>query len=49
MKLYHAKPSSFARRARVLLRERGLLSHLDEIGVALGYPDFRLSSIDWHS
>ena len=31
MKLYYAKPSPFARRVRVLLRERGLLSRIDEI------------------
>ena len=34
MKLYHAKPSPFARRVRVLLRERGLLSRIHEIAVA---------------
>jgi glutathione S-transferase len=34
MKLYHAKPSPFARRVRVLLRERGLLSRIDEIAAA---------------
>jgi glutathione S-transferase len=34
MKLYHAKPSPFARRVRVLLRERGLLSHVDEIAIS---------------
>jgi glutathione S-transferase len=34
MKLYHAKPSPFARRVRVLLRERGLLSRIDEIATA---------------
>ena len=31
MKLYYAKPSPFARRVRVLLRERELLSCIDEI------------------
>ena len=31
MKLYYAMPSPFARRVRVLLRERGLLSQVDEI------------------
>lgn len=37
MKLYHAKPSPLARRVRVLLRERGLLSRIDEIATtALG-------------
>jgi glutathione S-transferase len=34
MKLYYAKPSPFARRVRVLLRERGLLSQIDEIAIA---------------
>ena len=34
MKLYHAKPSPFARRVRVLLHERGLLSRIDEIATA---------------
>jgi len=34
MKLYYAKPSPFARRVRVLLRERGLLSQIDEIDAA---------------
>jgi len=34
MKLYYAKPSPYARRVRVLLRERGLLSRLDEIATA---------------
>jgi glutathione S-transferase len=34
MKLYYAKPSPFARRVRVLLRERGLLSQIDEIATA---------------
>jgi glutathione S-transferase len=34
MKLYYAKPSPFARRVRVLLRERGLLSQIDEIDTA---------------
>ena len=34
MKLYHAKPSPFARRVRVLLRERGLMSRIDEIATA---------------
>ena len=29
IKLYYAKPSPFARRVRVLLRERGLLSRID--------------------
>src|SRR5258706_529224 len=31
MKLYYAKPPPYARRVRVLLRERGLLSRIDEI------------------
>jgi glutathione S-transferase len=34
MKLYYAKPSPYARRVRVLLRERGLLSRIDEIATA---------------
>ena len=34
MKLYYAKPSPFARRVRVLVRERGLLSSIDEIATA---------------
>jgi hypothetical protein len=34
MKLDHAKSSSFARRVQVLLRACGLMSGLDEIGVA---------------
>ena len=34
MKLYYAKPSPFARRVRVLLRERGLLSQIDEFATA---------------
>ncbi len=34
MKLYYAKPSPYARRVRVLLRERGLLSRHDEIATA---------------
>jgi glutathione S-transferase len=34
MKLYYAKPSPYARRVRVPLRERGLLSRLDEIATA---------------
>jgi len=34
MKLYYAKPSPFARRVRVLLRERGLVSQIDEIATA---------------
>jgi glutathione S-transferase len=34
MKLYYAKQSPFARRVRMLLRERGLLSRLDEIATA---------------
>ena len=34
MKLYYAQPSPFARRIRVLLRERGLLSQIDEIATA---------------
>jgi glutathione S-transferase len=34
MKLYYSKPSPFARRVRVLLRERGLLSQIDEIATA---------------
>jgi len=34
MKLYYAKPSPYARRVRVLLRERGLLSCIDEIVTA---------------
>jgi glutathione S-transferase len=34
MKLYHAKPSPFARRVRVLLRERRLMSRIDEIATA---------------
>jgi hypothetical protein len=34
MKVYYAKPSPFARRARVLLRERRLLSQIDEIATA---------------
>ena len=34
MKLYYAKPSPFARRVRVLLRERGLLSRVHEIATA---------------
>jgi glutathione S-transferase len=32
MKLYYARPSPYARRVRVLVRERGLLSRVDEIG-----------------
>jgi glutathione S-transferase len=34
MKLYHAKQSPFARRVRVLVRERRSLSRLDEIATA---------------
>jgi|SRR6267378_4350020 len=34
MKLYYAKPSPYARRDRVLLRERGLVSRVDEIDTA---------------
>jgi|SRR5450631_707569 glutathione S-transferase len=34
MKIYYAKPSPYARRVRVLLRERGLLSQIDEIAIA---------------
>ena len=34
MKLYYGKPSPFARRVRVLLRERALLSRIDEIATA---------------
>src|SRR5450432_1090811 len=34
MKLYYAKLSPYARRVRVLLRERGLLSRIDEIATA---------------
>ncbi len=34
MNLYYAKPSPFARRVRVLLRERGLLSRINEIATA---------------
>ena len=34
MNLYYAKPSPFARRVRVLLRERGLLSRVNEIATA---------------
>jgi hypothetical protein len=51
MKLYYAKSSPFARRVRVLLRERGLLSRIDEIATGPwdSPADFRLSSIDWRS
>ncbi len=35
MNFYYATPSLFARRVRVLLRERGLLSRIYEIAVAL--------------
>ena len=34
MNLYYAKPSPFARRVRVLLRKRGLLSRVEEIAIA---------------
>ncbi|MCK9689399.1 hypothetical protein [Scleromatobacter humisilvae] len=34
MNLYYATPPLFARRVRVLLRERGLLSRINEIAVA---------------
>jgi len=34
VKLYYAKPSPYARRVRVLLRKRGLLSRRDEITIA---------------
>ncbi len=34
MKIYYAKPSPYSRRVRVLLRERGLLSRIDEIAAA---------------
>ena len=34
MKLYYANPSPFARRVRVLVRERGLMSWIDEISTA---------------
>jgi glutathione S-transferase len=34
MKLYFANPSPYARGVRMLVRERGLLSRLDEIATA---------------
>ncbi len=34
MQLFYAKPSPFARRARVLLRERGLQDRIVEVAVA---------------
>jgi len=34
MKLYHSKPSPFVCRVRVLLRERGPMSRIDEIATA---------------